>query len=437
MHDLSTVAAYFDELVVQHRGDDAAAVGWNTLYAQAVSFLSLTGLDGFGDDVSILDVGCGLGAMKTFLDRRGLKVRYTGFDISPKMIEGARERHPGCRFEVRDILADPPDETFDFVIASGLLSCRRVENHGQYVRDMIRAMYALCRDALAFNILSGYTFMRSPTLQRDALDLDYGWPDVTYRFCKQLTHHVVVDEASDSRRYDVKMYKRNRAALRRYLDLAPPSRHYDATVKAAIEYHTELGLFEDLRDFLVSLEPSKEVWTQLGVAYAALAQPAAADEALRRAIALDASYAEPHIVLGRMALARAELSAAIDDFARGLVANPRNAEARDELVRALIRGGRKGEARKAAARMDSGPHRDFLLALVAEDESGAEAALLRALEASPRYLEALVQLAMLYERTGRRGPALAFWRQAQEVSKVDKSIADRIVALSADTPPTP
>ena len=427
MYDLTEVTNFFDRLVAGHE-EDASAVGWHSSYAQDVAFLSLTQLDGLVDGVSVLDLGCGLGAMKSFFERRGLRVKYTGYDISPKMIEGASQRHPDGRFEVRDILANPPQERFDFVISSGALSYR-VENHAQFVRDMIRAMYAMCDVALAFNVLSGYTFMYSPPLQRDALDLDYGWPDVTFRFCKTLTKHVVIDQGADSRLYNVVLYKRNRPALRRYLELVKPGRTYGPAVQAAIDYHGELGLFEELRDFLLEIEPCAEVWSQLGGVYAALGQNELAEAALAKAIAANPAYAWPHVNLGRMAIQQRDLGAAIDHFGRALVADPHHTLARDELVRALLKSGRKGEARKAVAKLAPGPHADFLQALTAEDDATAEAALTRALAGAPRYLEAAVQLAWLYERTGRREAALAMWKRAQHLAKVDKSIADRIEAL--------
>lgn len=427
MHDLTNLTNYYDRLVAGH-DDDRAAVGWHTSYAQDVAFLSLTALDGLVDGVSVLDLGCGLGAMKTFFDRRGLAVRYTGYDISSKMVEGARGRHPDVRFEVRDILKDPPKETFDFVLASGLLTYR-VGDQGQYTRDMIRRMYALCDTAMAFNLLSGYTFLQSPALQRDANDLDYGWPDVTYRFCKMLAKHVVINQASDARGYDVVLYKRNRAALRRYLEYARPGRIYGPAVQAAIDYHGELGLFEEMRDFLLTLEPCVQVLSALGGVYATLGDNEKARATLTLAVASDAKYALPHINLGRIALADRDLTGAIDHFGRALIADATHPLARDELVRALLKAGRKGEARKAIAKLPAGAHASLLSALCGEDDAAAEVALLQALTVAPRYLEALVQIAFLYERMGRRSDALTAWKRAQQSAPIDKSIADRIVAL--------
>lgn len=46
----------------------------------------------------VLDVGCGPGQVTAFLAELGVDVR--GIDLSPQMVELARERFPGLRFEV-------------------------------------------------------------------------------------------------------------------------------------------------------------------------------------------------------------------------------------------------------------------------------------------------------------------------------------------------
>ncbi|WP_432946878.1 class I SAM-dependent methyltransferase [Kribbella sp. CA-253562] len=61
-----------------------------------------TAIDGFAAAVSglgpVLDVGCGPGDVTAYLAERGLEV--SGVDLSPRMIEHARRRYPGLRFEV-------------------------------------------------------------------------------------------------------------------------------------------------------------------------------------------------------------------------------------------------------------------------------------------------------------------------------------------------
>ncbi len=59
-------------------------------------------LSAFAEDVRplgpVLDVGCGPGSVTAHLAGLGLKV--SGVDLSPRMVEHARTRHPGLEFSV-------------------------------------------------------------------------------------------------------------------------------------------------------------------------------------------------------------------------------------------------------------------------------------------------------------------------------------------------
>lgn len=59
-------------------------------------------MDVFGNAVAgvgpVLDVGCGPGTITAYLADRGVDV--SGVDLSPRMIEHARRRHPRCSFSV-------------------------------------------------------------------------------------------------------------------------------------------------------------------------------------------------------------------------------------------------------------------------------------------------------------------------------------------------
>lgn len=62
-----------------------------------------------------LDIGCGTGLLVDLVDPAANA--YVGFDISPRMVEVARQRHPRFTFDVGDMDAGLPRGPFDMVVS--------------------------------------------------------------------------------------------------------------------------------------------------------------------------------------------------------------------------------------------------------------------------------------------------------------------------------
>jgi SAM-dependent methyltransferase len=78
------------------------------------------------DSRSVLDVGCGSGTYAIRLASLGAR-RVVGIDFAPKMIDLARRRAADngvsdrCKFLTVDFRAYEPSESFDFVVAMGVM----------------------------------------------------------------------------------------------------------------------------------------------------------------------------------------------------------------------------------------------------------------------------------------------------------------------------
>ncbi|OLT10910.1 methyltransferase [Actinomadura sp. CNU-125] len=85
----------------------------------AVKPLDRAMLDAFAEHVRpgpVADVGCGPGRITAYLHARG--VQAYGIDLSPQMIEVARETYPDLRFEVGSMLdPDLPDGSLRGLVA--------------------------------------------------------------------------------------------------------------------------------------------------------------------------------------------------------------------------------------------------------------------------------------------------------------------------------
>jgi SAM-dependent methyltransferase len=145
-------------------GDAAVeALGWKCPDTQSKRFEVIAGAADFNGS-SILDVGCGHGDLKAFLDERFVDFSYIGIDHLPEFIAQAEVRYdasPRTWFYCRDFskLELP---RVDYVIASGALGYRCAEP--QFHLEMVRKMYRTAGRALIFNALDAAFFPDHPLL---------------------------------------------------------------------------------------------------------------------------------------------------------------------------------------------------------------------------------------------------------------------------------
>jgi len=135
-------------------GNDVRSLGWGDVESQRLRFKILTQIA----DLSgrrICDLGCGFGDLSAYLREHFKDVDYLGVDLSSKLIGEARRRYPGIPFEVRDILEEPFQEKYDYVLSSGALSFK-MKNHEHYIECMLNAMMAMSKKGVAVNFLSSY-----------------------------------------------------------------------------------------------------------------------------------------------------------------------------------------------------------------------------------------------------------------------------------------
>lgn len=174
--DLKKVAAHYAELVRRYP-DAAEGAQWTDSATQMRRFEILTDI---GDlrAATVLDLGCNTGALYGFLrDHRGFRGEYVGYDVAEPAILRARQRFPGVRFELRDILTEGLDRTFDFILMSGVFNNQLSDNQG-LLHEVLRTLYPHVKVGLAFNLMSSYVDYREE-------DLAYFDPEPVFHFCKE------------------------------------------------------------------------------------------------------------------------------------------------------------------------------------------------------------------------------------------------------------
>jgi SAM-dependent methyltransferase len=175
------VRKYYEAKLLQH-GATPGGVDWNSDTSQRLRFEQFERLFADQRDPRIVDYGCGYGALVDYLRGRGRTWDYVGFDVSPAMIEAARQGHAGdarARF-----VGDRSElEPGDLVVASGIFNVRLAVSDAAwlaYMLDTIHDLASLGCGGFAFNALTSYSHR-----ERQRPDLYYADPRVLFDFCKR------------------------------------------------------------------------------------------------------------------------------------------------------------------------------------------------------------------------------------------------------------
>jgi len=175
------VSAYYSNKVKQH-GPTALGVDWNSIESQELRFSQLTKVIDPCEEFSVNDLGCGYGALVSYLAKHHPRFQYLGLDWSPVMIDEATRLYggvQGCRFSTE--CEDAP--TADYSIASGIFNVRLAHPDSawmQYVLDTLGELNRLSTKGFSFNILTSYS---DPEHMRG--DLFYADPCFFFDYCKR------------------------------------------------------------------------------------------------------------------------------------------------------------------------------------------------------------------------------------------------------------
>ena len=177
---LQEIAQYYHERLRIY-GPTPSGVDWNSVESQEVRFQQLA--RAWNDDpepFSVLDYGCGYGALAHWLSAGSRPFRYVGYDIVGDMIKEANDASPGahCTFTTRrEQLAKA-----DYVVASGIFNVRLAAAPDAWdalMQETVSWITAHATRAFAFNALSTYS---DPSKRRG--DLHYADPLIWFDRCK-------------------------------------------------------------------------------------------------------------------------------------------------------------------------------------------------------------------------------------------------------------
>lgn len=188
---------YYDAKLRAH-GATPAGADWNSVESQELRFDQLAHLWRDDADASLIDYGCGYGALAGYLRTRGHRGPYLGFDVSTAMVDAARARVgslPACRVTTHheELVAA------DYAVASGVFNVKQEstdEDWDAYVWETVGDLAALGTRGFAFNALTLYSDQ-----DKRRADLFYADPLQLFDRCKR-THSRFVTLLHDYPLYE-------------------------------------------------------------------------------------------------------------------------------------------------------------------------------------------------------------------------------------------
>jgi SAM-dependent methyltransferase len=182
--DRARIIQYHRERLNLFGTSTSKSLGWKSDDSQLKRFEVINSMADF-NRASVLDVGCGYGDLKAFLDKSFSGFTYIGIDQMPEFIEKAKATYASSAntfFHMADFtnLIFPK---VDYVIASGALGYRSSKEN--FHMDMIKKMFIACSKAMVFNMLDATVFLEHPLLTGHHFEEVFG-------FCSSLTSHIEV-----------------------------------------------------------------------------------------------------------------------------------------------------------------------------------------------------------------------------------------------------
>lgn len=172
---------YFEDRLNEH-GATPRGVDWNSQTAQETRFAQLIKVIQPENPYSLLDYGCGYGALLNYLiSQNRAPEHYFGYDILESMAEKGRELHsdqPQFVF-FSDLAALAP---VDYAIASGIFNLKLEvpnEDWTRYVVGELHKINNLAQKGFSFNMLTKYS---DPEYMRSYLY--YADPCYLFDYCK-------------------------------------------------------------------------------------------------------------------------------------------------------------------------------------------------------------------------------------------------------------
>jgi trans-aconitate methyltransferase len=161
------------------------------------------------ENFSLLDFGCGLAHLKTYLDRNFTDISYTGADLVDDFITDNKKRFPESSFYKIKSYTEITDN-YDYIVASGTFSILYSENpeeHKKLLFEILEHLFSKSNNFLAVNFMTdNVDFIQENAYHQNVTEL--------YNFIQsKLSKRLIIDQSYMPYEFTATIYK-NQTILR-------------------------------------------------------------------------------------------------------------------------------------------------------------------------------------------------------------------------------
>ena len=201
--DYHSIVLLYESFLAEH-GDSHFAVGWpnlNDAHKRYTVMLDLLR----GNQGTILDFGCGCSGLLDFANSKGIKINYSGLDLSEKFLSTSKKKYPQINYYNTDVLREDLGCSFDYVLMNGVLTVKNdldFDSMWDYSKKLIKKVFDICDVGIAFNLMS-----KNVDWERD--DLFHVPIELLDNFLyKNLSRNRIIRQDYGLYEYTVYVYKR-------------------------------------------------------------------------------------------------------------------------------------------------------------------------------------------------------------------------------------
>lgn len=158
---------HWKALAKEHAGT-VYAVGSESLVHKYLRYEKLSELFAKEKQFTLHEIGPGIGDFYGWLQSKHPEfqtIDYSASEITAEYCDIARQRYPGIKFYNRDIISESVDETYDYVILSGVFHQQGGVSHRHwisYMESLLKVAWSMANRGVAFNVITSYADFYKP-----------------------------------------------------------------------------------------------------------------------------------------------------------------------------------------------------------------------------------------------------------------------------------